>query len=84
MNANEIGKGPYETYTDVANASTEKTADCKHNRQVSLNSTRNSICMSILTLKMTALRSFETLTICDVSRRNIPQEFRNLRHSDRS
>jgi len=63
MNPNENGKGPYETYTDVANANIDKRADCIHNLRVSLNAARNSICMSILTLKTKALRSFETLTI---------------------
>ena len=63
MNPNENGKGPYETYNDVANANIDKTADCRHNPRVSLNAARSSICMSILTLKMKALHSFETLTI---------------------
>jgi len=35
MNPNENGKGPYETYTDVANTNIDKTAECKHNRRVS-------------------------------------------------
>jgi inosine/xanthosine triphosphate pyrophosphatase family protein len=35
MNPNENGKGPYETYTDVASTNIDKTAECKHNRGVS-------------------------------------------------
>jgi hypothetical protein len=84
MNPNENGKVPYETYTDVSNANIDKTADRKHNLRVSLNAARNRTCMSILTLKTKALHYYETLTVCHVSRHNIPGEFRNFGHSDSS